>query len=172
MRILALDPSVSSTGYAVMELIDDTVYLIDYYKITTSNKHKSMTRMKMITDSIEELVKKYGIETIILEGTHIGRNPKSSILLARLRGHIEYMISDNQLQSYSYQPSSIRSALMGKGNSSKEAVALFLQEQYDFKDYMYPFSDKSNKQKNSDIYDAILIGLAYIMKKDIMKESE
>ena len=64
-------------------------------------------------------------------------------------------------------PTEIRKILLNKGNAKKEEVAKKIQEIY--KDNpnvnLGEFNDKSNKKKNSDMYDAISIGVSYIRKK-------
>ena len=51
-----------------------------------------------------------------------------------------------------------------KGNAKKEEVAKEVLKYYpELEMDIGPYSDKANKQKTSDIYDAISIGLSYII---------
>ena len=62
-------------------------------------------------------------------------------------------------------PSEIRKTLGCGGNAKKEDVAQAIVNMYpDNKklDIIGPYSDKQNKNKTSDIYDAISIGVAFV----------
>jgi hypothetical protein len=62
------------------------------------------------------------------------------------------------------QPSEIRKNFGLPGNAKKEQVATEVLKYYPYLDSQIgPYSDKANKQKTSDIYDAISIGLSYIL---------
>jgi Holliday junction resolvasome RuvABC endonuclease subunit len=55
-------------------------------------------------------------------------------------------------------PSEIKQAVTGRGNAEKEEVAAELLRIYKDNSKVQsigPFSDKSNKKKTSDIYDAV-----------------
>ena len=53
------------------------------------------------------------------------------------------------------------------GNAKKEEVANAVLSIYpNLLEEIGPYSDKSNKQKTSDIYDSISIGLSYINSRE------
>ncbi len=62
MKTLAIDASTKSTGIAIFDNKD----LIHYECITTSSKDV-LTRIKYMTDKIEEIYKKYSPDQIIME---------------------------------------------------------------------------------------------------------
>ncbi len=62
------------------------------------------------------------------------------------------------------QPKEIRKNFGLSGAAKKEEVAQEVLKYYPFLEQQIgPYSDKNNKQKTSDIYDAISIGLSYIL---------
>lgn len=159
--ILAIDASISSTGYAVVN--SDTV-LMEHGKVTTTNKLPEEERIFAIAGKMKELIEKYEVEKVILENQFLGRNAKTALQLSRLRGAIMFVTQLNNVSIEYPTPSEIRKKLMNNGSASKEDVAEYVREYYKHDDTVQAlgeFNDRPCKAKNSDIYDAISIGLAY-----------
>lgn len=162
--ILALDASISSTGYAV---INYDTSLIEFDKITTKPKNNEDDRIFKIADEISKIINKYNIKTVILESQFLGRNVKTAMQLSRLRGAIIYVCKLDNATLIHLQPSEIRKHLFNNGRASKEEVAEFIKAYYreDMRvNLLGEFNDRQCKAKNSDIYDAISIALAYCNK--------
>ena len=167
--VLALDASISSTGYAVMS--NESGYVSDFGKITTKKNNKvdanedEDNRIFYITKMIKKIIEENPISVVIMEAQHFGKNAKTAMQLSILRGAIMYMIKSQGLQIIYMQPASIRKNLMDDGSASKEEVANYIRKYYEYDERIQEigeFNDKQNKSKNSDIYDAISIGLAHI----------
>lgn len=161
--ILGIDASLSCTGYAILEKSTKDVVFVN--KKTTTTKDSEDTRIFNITNELLEQVERYNIKEAIMEDQFLGKNASTAMKLSRLRGAIAFGLMYKQVKLTYLQPASIRKTLMGVGNASKEEVAEFVQDMY--KDNIYvqalgEFNDKNNKNKNSDMYDAISMGAAYI----------
>lgn len=167
--VLALDASISSTGYAVMSMQDG--FVSDFGKITTKKNNKidvdedEDNRIFYITEEIKKFIINNSISVVIMEAQHFSKNPKTAMQLSRLRGAIMYMVKTYNIPIIYPHPSTIRKNLMDNGSASKEEVAEYIREYYKYDERIQEigeFNDKQNKSKNSDIYDAISIGLAHI----------
>lgn len=163
--ILALDPSLSCTGICVMSDNEEVIF-ID--KIHTSPKDEEDKRIYTVCKYIENIIQKYSINIIALEGQYHSVNAKTGLQLSRLRGAIAYVIQENNAKSIYMQPATVRKLLTGNGRASKEDVYDYIVDKYKghkFLESIMPFCDRSCKDKNSDIYDAISIALACYSKK-------
>lgn len=159
MVILSLDPSLSSTGYAVIE--SDTKRLVCKGKINTSSKDTTDDRIQEIILRLSYLPE---ASHIILEDGFIGANVQSGLKLAELRGALIFYYRYNNKTVVHQQPKEIRKNFKLSGAAKKDEVAQEVLKYYPFLEQQIgPYSDKNNKQKTSDIYDAISIGLAYIL---------
>ena len=159
MFVLGLDPSLSSTGYAIIDT--DTKQLIYKGKINTTNKLSTDDRILTI---IYELEKLPVVFNIILEDGFIGVNKDTGIQLAQLRGALIAYYKYKGYNVIHQQPSEIRKNFGLKGNTKKEEVAEEVLKYYpNLENEIGPYSDKQNKNKTSDIYDAISICLSYII---------
>lgn len=160
--ILAIDPALSTTGYAVINL--NTLELAYINKFTTSPKNSDDFRINEIVAKLFCVATQYPIKYIVLEDGFLGSNARTAIQLATLRGAIIGVFSFNKYIVHHMLPSQIRKVLGCGGNAKKEQVAEEIVKRYPNNkklDIIGPYSDKQNKDKTSDIYDAISIGVAF-----------
>lgn len=172
--VLGLDASISSTGFAV---VDSDNTLLEFGKLVTK-KDKLVNanldddrRIFYIASNIGDLFRKYKIDEVSMENQFLGKNAKTAMQLSRLRGALMMVCKLNGVDLEYPTPSEIRFNLMGNGSASKEEVADYIKVIYlddERVQALGEFNDRPNKAKNSDIFDAISIGLAHnkSVKKD------
>ena len=144
MKILSLDLSTKSSGWAVFE--NDN--LIDYGCITSSSTDL-IKRIQIMTNGIKEILEKYEINKIIAEevrpqGGFGAGNIQTHRALMWLQAAIAFILYDNfkKLTLDFIYPSSWR-------ESQKELDIQFVKEKF-------------NIDVNDDIADAIGIGYAQV----------
>ena len=162
-RILAVDPALSTTGYAVISIADKKIVYAN--KFCTSSKKSYDERVTDIVTELFSIAVQYGVVGIVLENSFLGKNPKTAMDLSELRGSICGVFAFNKYLVCKMTPSEIRAHLGIGGGASKLDVAMYLINTL-YKDdpkiqKIGPYSDKQNKDKTSDIYDAISIGAAF-----------
>ena len=160
--VLAIDPALSTTGYAVINL--NTLELAYINKFTTSPKNSDDFRINEIVAKLFCIASQYPIKYVVLEDGFLGANARTAIQLATLRGAIIGVFSFNKYIVHHMLPSQIRKALGCGGNAKKEQVAEEIIKMYPNNkklEIIGPYSDKQNKSKTGDIYDAISIGVAF-----------
>lgn len=160
--VLAIDPALSTTGYAVIDV--NTLELAYINKFVTSNKHSDDERINQIVARLFFVASQYPIKHIILEDGFVGANMGSALKLATLRGAIIGVFSFNKYIVHHMLPTQIRKILGCGGNAKKEQIAEEIIRRYPNNkklEIIGPYSDKQNKNKTSDIYDAISIGVAF-----------
>lgn len=166
MKILSLDASISSTGYSVVD--KTTKDVIECGKITTKPKNLDSQRFLQICNKCEEIIIKHNIYEVVIEGQYVHKNKKTALKLASLLGALIVKFRKLGCEIYKIQPSQVRSLLL-HGDSSKEEMANFIINFYPDNPLVKAlgvFNDRNCKAKNSDIYDAISIALAYLTGLD------
>lgn len=163
-KILAIDPSLSCTGYSIIEV--DTEEVKEWGKITTKTGEQLINRSNIIARLLHDSAQNNNVCAVIYEDGFIGKGIKSGIDLSYLRGFIgaTFKIYSPQIAIATMQPSEIRKWLGLKGNAKKEDVYNYILESYresGIIEKIGEFSDKQNSKKTSDIYDSIGIGVAY-----------
>ncbi len=159
-RVMGLDPSISSTGWAVK--IDGDI--VDLGRITTTNKSEEDERIFQIAVQILQKAREHKIDAVIMESQFVYRNAKTALQLSRLRGGIVVLLKMANISVKYISPSEIKQAVTGNGKAEKEDVAATLLVIYKDNEKVQNiglFSDKSNKQKTSDIYDAVAAAYSY-----------
>lgn len=174
INVLALDLSISSTGYCVIS----SGKIIKCDRIVTEKKDKVSDKVKegysnffvslnederiyYISSVIDEITKEYNINDYVIEDQYIGNNPKTGLSLSKLKGAIIYIGMNNYINIHHMKPTEVRVSLMGKGSADKKMVADFIKDNY------YDageFHDKKGRKKTDDMYDAIGCGIALLNK--------
>lgn len=164
-KILAIDPSLSSTGYSVID--SETREIYDEGRYITKPSLKENDRIKNIVLKLYGVCILYDVTEVAMEDGFVSSiNIKTGIQLAKLRGGIITYFMAKNIPVHTQLPSETRKNLGLKGNAKKEEVANKIIELYpEIISKIGPYSDKSNKQKTSDIYDSICIGNAHLNKK-------
>ena len=164
MRILSIDPSLSSCGYAIIDSFNRSIVKIN--RITTSQKDGDENqRIYIITKEIENIIKNDNeIQEITLEDGFV-KFAGSSLKLGKLRGALIFNAQNIGIKVYSQEPTETRKNLGLKGNAKKEDVAAKILELYpNLLEDIGEYSDKPGKNKTSDMYDAVCIGIAHLNK--------
>ena len=160
--ILGIDPSLSSTGYVLYD--DDEKKVIKHGRIITKTGDELIDRITTIVEGLMDICPE-DIKCVCIEDGFIGAKKalKNSMHLAMLRGAIYYAFYSKGIKTYMMLSSTTRKLVVNRGNASKEDVAKYL-DSIMRKDEVFatlpPFSDANNKNKTSDIYDAMALVLA------------
>lgn len=126
--ILAIDPSLTATGYCVVGGDGNTVF--DYGLIETNKNNKLCKRVYKTTQELEKIIKEYGIKTIASEDQYGHLNIGTLKKLSHVRGQIMYLASKYNLPMVVFSPGTMKKQVTGKGNCSKEKVAESLRKDY------------------------------------------
>lgn len=155
---LALDLSISSTGYCI---INDNFKIISYGKIQTKKDHFKTEdkRIFHICNEIDSLIKKHNVTIGVFEDQYLGRNPKTGLILRKCLGAAIKTFDNHNIECFYMKPTEVRKVLFNQGGAKKDRVANYIRKYYlDIGE----LNDRNCKDKNSDIYDAVALGISYI----------
>jgi crossover junction endodeoxyribonuclease RuvC len=150
--IYACDISLSNTGLAIFSENGNPVKITS---ISTNSKDKHPQRLKVIADSILELRKVYSPLVMIYESGFY-RFSISTKAIYKCIGLIEYLF--NNVNQYSYAPSTIRKVVCGSGRANKDDVEKVVSR-------IFPYLSFENQDQS----DACAVGLCYFMENGIIK---
>jgi crossover junction endodeoxyribonuclease RuvC len=157
VALLSVDPSYTSTGYAVFARKDGKVFLVDA-------GYQSFKKFQTISHKISEfydfillLIKKHGVTSIALETPFLGKNAQTFLKLGYLRGVLHLIAMQNKITLQEFSPREIKHAVTGGGGSTKEEVALMISR-------LFPQLKEICKSSRDDVTDAIGIGICGIWK--------
>jgi crossover junction endodeoxyribonuclease RuvC len=119
--ILGIDPGSLKTGFGIIEHQGSrSTYVTS--GIIRLPKASLPERLKIIYDSVTEIVEEYSPEELSIEEVFMARDPKAAIKLGQARGAAIVACVNQSMPVYEYAAKSIKSAVVGTGSASKEQI--------------------------------------------------
>ncbi len=153
MRILAFDPGFERLGAAIVEKIDGKEVLVHSECVRTSAKDPFSIRLQQLGAAAEALMQNFKPDAVALEEIFFGKNEKTGVQIAEVRGVLTYIAMSRGLKVYDYTPLEVKIAITGFGRSDKKAVAAMVPRLVQLKAL-----EGTNKRLDDEI-DAIAVGL-------------
>ena len=155
MRILGLDPSLSSTGWGVIEIENNRVkYIADGY-IQTDTKSSVSERLGYINKVLREVIELYQPSEASVEQVFLNSNPASTIKLGMARGVVIMTPAQYNIPVFEYEPNKVKKAVVGVGKAEKKQVATMVK-------ILLP----TCQPKNNDSADALAIALCHFQYRN------
>lgn len=122
MRIIGLDPSLTSTGWGVIEVQGNRIRYIADGIVTTNSKMSMADRLVVLYDGICEVVEKYQPDEASIEQVFMNTNPLSTLKLGQARGVVFLAPAKYNIPVFEYEPNKIKKAVVGVGHADKNQV--------------------------------------------------
>lgn len=158
MTILGIDPSVRSTGYAVIEIKGREPKAIAFGRIYNQPKLTQSECLKNIYQKITELTEKYQPKAAAMEGVIYVQNRATAISLGAARGVAMAAIAENKIPIYEYPARSIKKASTGYGKAGKNQVGFMMRVIF-----------KLTQTPDPDAADALAIALTHAQSSQFSK---
>lgn len=150
MRILGLDPSLSSTGWGIIEVEDNRIRYIDDGFIPTNPELSITTRLDIIYRELCKVIEKHKPQESAIEQIFLNTNPQSTIKLGMARGVVILAPATYGIPLEEYEPNKVKKALVGVGKAQKNQVETMVK-------ILLP----GCKPKNNDSSDALAIAITH-----------
>ncbi len=119
--ILGIDPGSIKTGFGVIDFQGGRSSYITS-GIIRLPQAPLPERLKIIHDSVTEIVKTYQPDELAIEEVFLARDAKAAIKLGQARGAAIVACVNQSLPVYEYAAKSIKQAVVGTGSAGKEQV--------------------------------------------------
>ena len=158
MRVLAIDPALRNTGYAVIEQKrppegqrGKVIYrALAYGTIKNPPRLRQSGCLVCIREQIREVVATHRPEVCAVEGVIYVQSFKTAITLGAARGAALLAAAEHGLEIYEYAPKRVKQAVVGRGAADKQQVAFMMRALLGLAETPEP-----------DAADALAIGLAH-----------
>tara|TARA_R100000789_G_scaffold100609_1_gene112105 strand:+ start:3932 stop:4426 length:495 start_codon:yes stop_codon:yes gene_type:complete len=152
-RILGIDPGLNRTGYGVIHREQNRVILDEGGVVATNTSQPLAERICEIACEIREVIDQWKPTALAIEQVFsLGKNPKSAILLAHVRGAVLANAFESGLKIYHYKPTQIKKLLTGHGRASKEQMQHVVKTELGLSEVPRPH----------DVADALAIALCHL----------
>lgn len=120
MLTIGIDPGTATVGYGlVRELPDGTLQSVDYGVITTPPSLPMHERLKIIFETLTQLIELHQPQRAAVEAMFFGKNVTTAITVAQGRGVILLALTLAGLPVYEYKPNFIKQSISGYGGAKK-----------------------------------------------------
>ncbi len=128
MRVLAIDPSLRCTGFAVLERgTDGKTRALEYGTIKNPDRLPSSSCLVAIHDRLAELIHRHEPDHAAVESVIYVQSYKTAIVLGAARGAAILAVAQRGIEIFEYPPSRVKQAVVGRGGASKDQVAFMVR---------------------------------------------
>ena len=122
MIILGIDPGYAIVGFGVLRSEQNTQTLLACGAINTPAGLPLSKRLLQIANDLDELIQRFSPEVLAVERLYFGNNVTTGIGFAQARGVILMTAERHGVPIYEYDPSQVKSAVVGYGKAEKHQV--------------------------------------------------
>lgn len=155
MRVLAIDPALRNTGYAIVQREGKDFRALAYGTISNPPKLLQSGCLVAIREAIHTIIDKHQPDCCAVEGVIYVQSYKTAIIMGAARGAAVLTAAEHGLPIYEYAPKRIKQAVVGKGAADKQQVAFMVRALL-----------KLTETPDPDAADALAIGLAHFYMAD------
>ena len=125
---MGVDPGTSIMGYAIIEIINKEIKLIELGQLKLKKYQDHHHRLKRIFERIVSTIDTHRPTSMAIEAPFFGKNVQSMLKLGRAQGVAIAAAMHKGLATYEYSPKKIKQSITGNGNATKEQVAGMLEQ--------------------------------------------
>lgn len=127
-RVLAVDPSLRSTGYAVLEKSDlGKIRALTYGNVRNANSLRISSCLVSIHDQLTELIRKFEPDCAAFEGVIYVQSHRTAITMGAARGAALLAMAERGVATREYAPRRVKQAVVGRGGAQKYQVAFMVR---------------------------------------------
>ena len=127
MRILAIDPSLRSTGYAVLEQAGTRVRALEHGVIKNAATLLVSQCLVAIRDRVADLIIRHEPEAAAVEGVIYVQSYRTAITLGSARGAALVALAERGVPIFEYAPRRVKQAVVGRGGAQKGQVGFMVR---------------------------------------------
>jgi len=151
MRVLAIDPSLRSTGFAILEKQGPKVRAVAYGAIKNAPAILHSGCLVAIHERVLELIREHQPECAAFEGVIFVQSYRTAITLGAARGASLLAAASTGLPIYEYAPRRVKQAVVGRGGAEKGQVGFMVRALLGL-----------TETPQADAADALAIGLTHL----------
>ncbi|MCF7676300.1 MAG: crossover junction endodeoxyribonuclease RuvC [Akkermansiaceae bacterium] len=158
MRVLAIDPAVRNTGYAVLEGDPRKPAVLAYEVIRIPDRLPQSAALSAVRSHLVNVITKFQPDEVAVEGIIYVQSHRTAISMGAARAAALIAAADHGLPVYEYAPRKIKMAVVGKGTADKSQVAFMVRALLGLAETPPP-----------DAADALAIAMAHLQASDPLK---
>ena len=158
MKVIAIDPAIRNTGYAVMEGDHIDQRVLDFGVISIPAKIPQSGALAAIHTGISNIIKKWLPDEAAVEGIIYVQSHRTAISMGAARAATLIASAAAGLPIYEYAPRKVKQVVTGNGSADKQQVAFMVRALLGL-----------NETPPHDAADALAIAIAHLTSSDPLK---
>ncbi|KFO68053.1 hypothetical protein ER57_06655 [Smithella sp. SCADC] len=127
MRILGIDPGSHVTGYGIIEKKSNYLRHVLHGEIKAQKDSLLSVMLISIYQQLSEVITQTAPQAISLENIFYGKNVRSLIKQAQVRGVVIFAGADKGIPVFEYSPLEVKKAVVGYGRAEKRQVQIMVK---------------------------------------------
>jgi crossover junction endodeoxyribonuclease RuvC len=127
LRILGIDPGSHITGYGIIEKKGNYLRHVLHGEIKAKKDSQLSSMLISIYQQLSEVISENAPQAISLENIFYGKNVRSLIKQAQVRGVVIFAGADKGLNVFEYSPLEVKKAVVGYGRAEKRQVQIMVK---------------------------------------------
>lgn len=126
-RVLAVDPSLRGTGYAVLEKTGSRIRAVVYGVVVNPPRLSAHLCLREIHDTLAQIAREHAPTSFAIEGVIYVQNVRTAIIMGSARGAALLVAAGHGLDVHEYAPRLVKQAVVGRGGAQKDQVAFMIR---------------------------------------------
>lgn len=122
MRVLGLDPGLGTTGWGVIEAVENRLSHLASGFVETEPALPLARRLAQLHAALADLIAAWRPDEAAVEETFVNRNPLSTLKLGQARGVVMLAPALAGIPVAEYQATAVKRAVVGQGHAAKQQV--------------------------------------------------
>lgn len=127
MRILGIDPGSHVTGYGIIEKKGNYLRHVLHGEIKAKKESLLSIMLISIYQQLSAVIEQNAPQAIALENIFYGKNVRSLIKQAQVRGVVIFAGADKGIPVFEYSPLEVKKAVVGYGRAEKRQVQIMVK---------------------------------------------
>jgi len=127
MRVIAIDPSLRNTGFAVVEKTGAKVRAIVFGTIRNADRLLPSGCLVSIHEKVLEIVAQHEPECAAFEAVIYVQSYRTAITLGSARGVALLAVAGRGMPIYEYAPRRVKQSIVGRGAADKSQVGFMVR---------------------------------------------
>ena len=158
MRVIAIDPSLRGTGFAVLEKTGGKARALEWGRIGNAQSLTPSECLVAIRRRIAEVIERHKPDCAAIEGVIFVQSYKTAITLGAARGAALLAAAEVNLPIYEYAPRKVKQSVVGRGGAQKDQVGFMVRVLLGL-----------TETPDADAADALAIGLTHFQAWETAK---
>jgi crossover junction endodeoxyribonuclease RuvC len=124
---LGIDPGYATTGFGLIDCLDDRVTAVEFGTITTDKNLPHSERLKQTVEDLKNIIAEFQPDKIVMEELFFSKNVKTALKVAEARGAILYELGRQKQDISEYKPNQVKNSICGNGSAPKIQIQKMVQ---------------------------------------------